>query len=1210
MVTDRSVPSVTIATVMKSALPRPSGSAQVQGSFVNAFGGRYYRIANCDRLPPFFMNVVSSSDLWLFLASNGGLTAGRIDAEHAIFAYQTVDRIYDCAGLIGPFTVIWVGSEDREILWEPFTPHTPPRHTITRNIYKSVEGDRVWFEEIHHPLGLAFRYGWSTAGTHGLVRRCELENLKHGPVSVRALDGLRNLLPPGIPYRLQVESSCLVDAYKTAELLPGTSLAVYALTAGITDRAVPIESMRASIVWSEGLPEAEFLLSDAQLTAFSEGKRPIMERHCRGVRSTYAVVSAFRLPPRTTQRWLMVADTGLTQADVAARRHALAGGGLAEAVIRATDASTRSLHLLVGSADGLQTGGEETTTVHHFANVLFNIMRGGIFADGHRMPSRDFAEFVRVRNRPAAARHVEFLAGLPGNLPRAEFAALVAARGDRDLERLGMEFLPLTFSRRHGDPSRPWNRFSIRVRSEQGTPVLNHEGNWRDIFQNWEALCLSFPEFLESIIAKFVNASTLDGYNPYRVSHAGIEWEIPDHENPWASIGYWGDHQVVYLLRLLEWSRRFHPGRLEAWLRQDLFSYANVPYHITDYGAMRRDPHATIDFDAPRHTAIEELARQFGTDARLVRGTGGAVLHVNFTEKLLVLILTRLTNYVPGGGIWMNTQRPEWNDANNALVGYGVSMVTLCYLRRLLAFCLGSLLPALRDEPVQVSAAVVALMRQVLAALEAHRHLLAQPAIPDEDRRALLDLLEGAGSNYRARVYRDGLGLPQAAQPADLVHLVELALAFIDHTIRLNLRPDGLYHAYNLLEFTEQPPALKLHRLAPMLEGQVAVLSAGLLSHTEVVGLMTALRGSPLYRADQQSYLLYPDRQFPGFLERNVIPATGIAGCPLLQDLSAAGDARLVLGDGDGHHRFHPDLVNDAKLEERLQVLAAEPRWTESVRVHGPAVKALYEQVFNHRAFTGRSGSMFGYEGLGCIYWHMVAKLLLAVQENLPAALNSAKPEDAQLARIYYDVRSGLGFNKGPAEHGAFPTDPYSHTPGHSGAQQPGMTGQVKEELITRLGELGVRIAGGTITFVPKLLRTTEFTTAAGVFHYVDAAGKEAELALPAGALAFTFCGVPIIYRRTAGVERVRVWVVGKGEQECAGMHLDSTVSALIFARSGQIARIEVELRIRPLAPPQEICHETVHLTVPPAPTEPCCLHVSTASASESGAPLVGSSAT
>src|SRR6266404_9045291 len=104
--------------------------------------------------------------------------------------------------------------------------------------------------------------------------------------------------------------------------------------------------------------------------------------------------------------------------------------------------------------------------------------------------------------------------------------------------------LPITFSRRHGDPSRPWNRFSIRVRKDDGTPAMNYQGNWRDIFQNWEALCTSFPSFLPSMVAKFVNASTADGFNPYRITRAGVEWEEPDPEDPWSNIGYWGDHQI------------------------------------------------------------------------------------------------------------------------------------------------------------------------------------------------------------------------------------------------------------------------------------------------------------------------------------------------------------------------------------------------------------------------------------------------------------------------------------------------------------------------------------------------------------------------------------------------------------------------------------------------------------------------------------------
>ncbi len=97
--------------------------------------------------------------------------------------------------------------------------------------------------------------------------------------------------------------------------------------------------------------------------------------------------------------------------------------------------------------------------------------------------------------------------------------------GDVDMQRIVLEYLPLTFSRRHGDPSRPWNQFSIDIRNADGSDKLHYQGNWRDIFQNWEALAASYPEFAESFISKFVNASTADGYNPYRITKDGFEWE-------------------------------------------------------------------------------------------------------------------------------------------------------------------------------------------------------------------------------------------------------------------------------------------------------------------------------------------------------------------------------------------------------------------------------------------------------------------------------------------------------------------------------------------------------------------------------------------------------------------------------------------------------------------------------------------------------------
>ena len=75
-----------------------------------------------------------------------------------------------------------------------------------------------------------------------------------------------------------------------------------------------------------------------------------------------------------------------------------------------------------------------------------------------------------------------------------------------------------------------------------------------------------------------------------------------------------------------------------------------------------------------------------GADGKLMLDANGEVYQVNLFEKLLVTLLSKLGNFVIDGGIWLNTQRPEWNDANNALVGHGLSMVTLYYMRRYVDF--------------------------------------------------------------------------------------------------------------------------------------------------------------------------------------------------------------------------------------------------------------------------------------------------------------------------------------------------------------------------------------------------------------------------------------------------------------------------------------------------------------------------------------------
>ncbi|HMQ32339.1 MAG TPA: hypothetical protein PKD53_16525, partial [Chloroflexaceae bacterium] len=679
-----------MSTLAPGARAAPAGPAALalHGGFVELDGAPFYRIAGADRLEPFLISLVSAADHWLFVASSGGLTAGRVSPDTALFPYETVDRLYDSHAHTGPLSILHVtrGGETRR--WEPFAPRYEEDGAVERNLYKDALSTTLVCEELNHELGLAFRATWQTSPRFGFVRSCRLVELAGAPCAVRLLDGLQNLLPHGVTTAVQSQMSNLLDAYKRAELDP-SGLAIYALSSTLTDLAEASEALRATVAWQHGLGDAVTLLSSAQVADFRRGAPPQPEHDVRGRRGAFLLAAELELAPGAAHSWRIVADVAQDAAAVADLAGALRDdpAGLAVELEADIAGGRAELEALVAAADGLQRSADAMACAHHAANTLFNIMRGGVFADGDSLDVADVRAFVAARSPRLAEAQGAFFAGLPARVGVGELRARAAASGVADLERLCGEYLPLTFSRRHGDPSRPWNRFSINVRGADGRRRLDYQGNWRDLFQNWEPLAYAFPAYLESMVASFLNATTADGYNPYRLSRAGVEWEVPEPENPWANIGYWSDHQIIYLLKLLEATERCEPGRLAALLNRRRFSHVEVPYLIKPYAELLADPADTIVFDWEREGRIVARVEAGGADGKLLVGPDGQVLHSTMAEKLLLLLLAKLVNFVPEGGIWMNTQRPEWNDANNALVGKGLSVVTLAYLRRYLVFC-------------------------------------------------------------------------------------------------------------------------------------------------------------------------------------------------------------------------------------------------------------------------------------------------------------------------------------------------------------------------------------------------------------------------------------------------------------------------------------------------------------------------------------------
>ena len=1139
----------------------PAADRQVSGRFVDVDGERYYEIRNVDRMPPFFISLISDDDHWLFASTTGGVTAGRVSPETALFPYITVDNIHDSVHHTGPKTIVRVTGNGSARYWEPYNREHDALFTTTRNIYKSVLGNKLCFEEINHDLGLAFRYAWLTSDEYGFVRRVELENIGDASVELELVDGMQNILPAGTPRFTQTNSSNLVDAYKWTELQPDTGLGCFSLYSGITDRAEPSESLKASTVFCLGLSDRTYLVSADQLQDFREGGQLSTETHKRGIRGSYFVGASLCLGKGDSAAWHLVANLEQSQADVVALKHELENSDtLLDDIMASVARGSDRLAKIMAGSDAFQATAEENVSAHHYANVLFNVLRGGIFADQYFVPSRDFRRTIRGFNKAVYAANESFLKNLPERLRFSDLLKVVRDNGDKQLERLAQEYLPITFGRRHGDPSRPWNQFAINLKDEDGNELLSYQGNWRDIFQNWEALTLSYPEFVDNIIAKFVNASTMDGYNPYRITKEGIDWEVEEPDNPWSYIGYWGDHQIIYLLKLLELSRMFDPAKLQTLLREPIFCYANVPYLIKTFDKLLENPKSTVEFDEPLAELIEHRLTTIGADGKLVLNADEQVYQVNLLEKLLVPLLAKLGNLVIDGGIWMNTQRPEWNDANNALVGNGLSMVTLYYMRRYVHFMIDLL--ADESDDFDLSNEVADWLVETASALKNLAGELANHEGPasDELRRSVLVELGESSSRFREAVYKDHRLSGQRAQSIDVVkQMLDDALPIIDKSISTNRRDDGLYHAYNLLGQT--PSGLSVETLYPMLEGQVGILSSGALSAAQSVEVVEALFDSSIYRADQKSFMLYPDRDLPGFLEKNRIPAERIDATPLLARMMERADHRLVVRDVEGNYRFNADFANVSDVKAELNELKED--YGADVDRDRKAICDLYENIFNHKAFTGRSGTMFGFEGLGSIYWHMVSKLLLAVMENYFAAVESgADDEDRlRLARLYYRVREGIGFNKTPEEYGAFPTDPYSHTPKHAGASQPGMTGQVKEEMLSRFGELGVRVKNGVARFNPRLLRAREFVGEAREFRYLDVNDEWQNIDVPAGGLAFSWCQVPVLYvldDQAAG--GVTVTLKDGSTESSADAALSREQSKHLFYRDGEICQITVTI--------------------------------------------------
>lgn len=1127
----------------------------VKGEFIEIKDEIFYRISNFDKMPPFLISIVSASDHWMYISSKGGITAGRKNPDNALFAYTNDDALHDVNEITGSKSILRITANGRLYLWEPFSKYYVGIYSITRNLYKNISSTEIIFEEINHDLKIKFQYSWTSSEKYGFIKTSKILNDSNSKREVEILDGIQNILPSGVSHKLQNEFSTLIDGYKKSELIAKCGLGVFSLSSIPSDRAQPAESLKATTVWSAGIEVEKYLLSSKQIANFRQNTFVEPEDRINGMRASYLILSQVKIKPKSAINWLIAAELNQDAGNLIGLINTIKRKNAYELVLADIKESKQKLTFIVAQADGIQLTGNKLNTARHFSNVLFNVMRGGIFNNSYSVEKDDFISFVKKANPFVFDAHKSFLENLKNQLTISELKSTVSSIGDPHFTKLAYEYLPLTFSRRHGDPSRPWNLFSIDIKDSNNHKVLNYQGNWRDIFQNWEALALSYPKFLESMITKFLNNSTADGYNPYRIFRDGFDWEEQEPHNPWANIGYWGDHQIIYLLKLLELSNEFNHDLLEQLLDTEIFTFANVPYRIKDYQEILKDPRNTIEFDYKLDEQLKADEKLYGSDTKLLKRKDYSLVQVSLLEKLLLTLLVKMSNFIPGGGIWMNTQRPEWNDAKNALVGNGVSVVTLYYIRRYVNFLKG-LLGNTSKNKFSLSIEIAQFL-QAINNVISEISKISEREINSIERKTIVDQLGIAGSEYRSKIYKQGFSGEKQETSTELIKMFcDSCLSVIDRTIDENIRKDGLYHSYNILHISDNE--LKITNLYEMLEGQVAVLSSGHLSPQESIKLLTALKKSRLYREDQNSYMLYPDKKLPLFIEKNNISEVLVNKSKLLLSMLSAGNKEIIYKDINGGIHFQSDIINSEKLRKKMESLN-DSQLKKLAEEELSLLLDIYEKTFSHNEFTGRANTFYKYEGLGSIYWHMVSKLLLAVQEvYFIAEKNAAKKNDLKkIKNFYYDIKSGIGVGKKPDDYGAFPTDPYSHTPSFSGVQQPGMTGQVKEDIITRFKELGIQIKSGKILIQSSLLKKEEFLKAEELLTYSDLNLHEQNINCKGNSLAITYCQVPFIYN-LSDTEKIVIHKKDGEEITLGSLEIGEDFSQSIFSRDGSIDRVEV----------------------------------------------------
>ncbi len=828
---------------------------------------------HADAFSNFFPGVAGmwGIPMWVFYVNRGqGICSFGIESkDRAILEFQPANKAYRLTSTQGFRTFLKVGQGKTHKYYEPFQNSAALSSGIKRSM--AITSHDLTIEDINPSLGLKVTVNYFTMPDESfaaLIRRVKIENISSRTLPVEMIDGLPIILPYGMKDWLSKNMSRTVEAWAKVSNLNNRA-PYYQLSVEVADTPQVT-----------AIHEGNFYFSfDASSQSKNNLLEPIIDPSVVFGHST-----DFLVP----ERFIASPKFEVSKEQFASSRTPCA---LSHASFTLKPKGSKELISLVGFANDI--------------NQLKRIVS--------KTAKRSFIEQKAKRNRELIEEIKQMC------FTNSSSNAFNQYCGQTFLDNVLRGGLPVSlqtasgpvafnvYSRKHGDPERDYNYFTLAP-----TYLSQGNGNFRDVNQNRRNDIWFNGDVQDTAVINFFSLQQADGYNPLvvrgslfsvheptvvdqvvnrhidgakreKIKELLIKGFLPgelfkaiyQHElklktSPGVFIsdvlgvcqrqeladhgeGFWTDHWT-YNIDLLESYLSVYPDRLkDILIGKKVFGFffnnhyvlpRDQRYVLTKYGV--RQYHSVADKEGETH------AKQKGFKLRTKNGQGEVYTTTLFV-KMLCLLANKSATLDPSGiGIEMEAERPNWYDALNGLPGLlGSSISETFELKRHAMFLLSAIdsLALSEQETVEVFEELSVFIKEMIVVLSS-----------SNDSLGYWKKSNDVKEKYRVSI-RLGISGEEESISVELIkRFLNLVVAKANQASEnaqgtSDLFPTYFYHEVTDHEMIEgkhhdgsqrvRPLTFKRHDLPLFLEGFVHAMRVG---HPQQAGdLYKAVKTSKLY---------------------------------------------------------------------------------------------------------------------------------------------------------------------------------------------------------------------------------------------------------------------------------------------------------------------------------------------------------------------------